>query len=114
MIPPEGAGEASVLREASQAASKAADNVNDFTVSNKHLMDAGRRWQKFNTNSKDLVNQWVEERLRSGDAQFLPNNQEGSYKIITDLGETIGTKGESKIQIIVGGDGKIWTAYPIK
>ncbi|KJR44864.1 hypothetical protein UF75_4758 [Desulfosporosinus sp. I2] len=77
-------------------------------------MDAGGRWQKFVTNSKSQVNKWVEEGLRSGKAQFLPNNQDGSYKIITDLGETIGTRGETKIQTIVGGDGMIWTSYPIK
>jgi len=52
--------------------------------------------------------------IRSENALFLPNNQEVSYKIITDLGKTIGTKGETKVQVIIGVDGKIWTAYPVK
>lgn len=111
---PKGARQAGALEEASETAFKAADNVDDFIVSNKHLMDAGGRWQKFATDSKSQVNDWIQEGLRSQNAQLLPNNQEGSYKIITDLGRTIGTKGETKIQIILGGDGKIWTAYPIK
>ncbi|MDO6355966.1 DNRLRE domain-containing protein [Caloramator sp. CAR-1] len=42
----------SVLKKASEAAFKAAKKVDDFTVSNKHLMDAGGRWQKFATNNK--------------------------------------------------------------
>jgi hypothetical protein len=104
----------SILKEASQSAYKAADNVADFSVSNKHLMDAGGRWQKFATTDKSQVNSWIEEGLRSQNAQFSPNNYEASYKIITDLGKTIGIKGETKIQVIIGADGKIWTAYPVK
>ena len=104
----------SILNEASQSAFKAADNVSEFSVSNKHLMDAGGRWQKFDTTDKGQVNTWVQEGLRSENAQILPNNQENSYKIITDLGKTIGTRGETKIQVIIGADGKIWTAYPVK
>lgn len=64
--------------------------------------------------SVDDVNNIVKEGLRSSNAQFLPNNQPNSYKVITDLGRSIGTKGETKIQVIVGADGKIWTSYPIK
>jgi len=89
----------SVLKKASKAAFKAAKKVDDFTVSNKHLMDAGRRWQKFATNNKIQVNVWIKEALYSENAKFIPNNQNGSYKVITDLGKTIGTKGETKIQI---------------
>jgi len=77
-------------------------------------MDAGGRWQKFVTTDNGQVNTWVQEGLCSVNAKFLPNNQEASYKIITDLGKTIGTKGETKIQVIIGADGKIWTAYPVK
>ena len=104
----------SVLKEASQASLKAANNVNNFKVSNKHLKSAGGNYRKFSTDSIDDVNSIVKEGLQSPNAQFLPNSQPNSYKIITDLGRTIGTKGETKIQVIVGVDGKIWTSYPIK
>ncbi len=95
-----------ILNETSQSAFKAADNVSEFPVSNKHLMDAGGRWQKFDTTDKGQVNTWVQEGLRSENAQILPNNQEKLYKIITDLSKTIETRGETKIQVIIGADGK--------
>ncbi|WP_445671299.1 hypothetical protein [Paenibacillus sp. FSL R5-0475] len=60
------------------------------------------------------VNNIVKEGLKYSNAQFLPNNQPNYYKVIMDLGKSIGTKGETKIQVIVGADGKIWTSYPIK
>jgi hypothetical protein len=56
----------------------------------------------------------IKQALESPDANFLPNNQPNSYKIVTDIGQIVGTKGETKIQVIVGSDGIIWTAYPIK
>jgi len=43
-----------------------------------------------------------------------PNSVENSYKIITDLGTPIGLNGETKILVILGTDGKVWTAYPVK
>ena len=94
----------SVLKVASNAAFKAAKNINQFKVSNKHLMSAGGRYRKFNTDSIADVNKIIKEALTSKNAQFLPNNQPNSYKIITNLGKKIGTKGESKVQVIVGAD----------
>lgn len=75
----------SALREASEAAFKAADNVGDFTVSNKHLQSAGGKWNKFTTDSTSEVNALIREGLQSPNAQFLPNNQANSYKVISDL-----------------------------
>ncbi|MCE5284535.1 MAG: hypothetical protein LLG02_01615, partial [Pelosinus sp.] len=102
------------LGKAAEAASKAAKNVDEFKISNKHLQDAAGRWQKFNTNSKEEVNELIKEGLESPNAMFLPNNQPNSFKVIVDMGKEIGTKGETKLQVIVGDDGKIWTAYPVK
>lgn len=104
----------SILKEASESAFKAANGVDSFVVSNKHLSGAGGNWRKFNTSNPNKVNSIVKQALESPNAQFLPNNQPNSYKIITDMGQSIGTKGETKIQVIIGADGKIWTAYPIK
>ena len=104
---------ASVLDDASQAAYKAADYVDDFSVSNKHLLDAGGTWQKFATNDKSVINNWIKDALNSPNAQFLPNNIDGSYRIVTDLGYTVGSKGETTIRVVIGADGKIWTAFPV-
>lgn len=75
---------------------------------------AGGNYREFATDSVDDVNNMVKEGFKYSNAQFLPNNQPNSYKVIMDLGKSIGTKGETKIQVIVGADGKIWTSYPIK
>lgn len=83
-------------------------------MSSKHLADAGGRWAKFNTNSQSQVRSWIQDALKSPDAKFYPNNRPGSFKVITNLGTRIGTGGQTSIQIIVGTDGKIRTAYPVK
>ena len=44
----------------------------------------------------------VKEGFKYSNSQFLPNNQPNYYKVIMDLGKSIGTKGETKIQVIVG------------
>jgi len=108
----EGTGES--LRGASQAAYDAAENADDFTVSSKHLAGAGGRWAKFNTNSQAQARNWIRDALKSPNAKFYANNRPGSFKVITNLGSRIGTGGQTSIQIIVGTDGKIWTAYPVK
>lgn len=104
----------SAILDASKAASKATENIDSFIVSNKHLSGAGGNWSKFNTNNPNEVNIIVKDALESQNAQFLSNSHPNSYKIITDMEKTIGTNGETKVQIIIGADGKIWTAYPIK
>ena len=104
----------SALKQASKAAYKAANKVKNFSVSNKHLQSAGGRWQKFATDSKGEVNAWIKEALESPHAQFLPNKEPNSYRVITNLSRSIGTKGETKIQVIIGEGGNIWTAYPVK
>ena len=82
------------LQKASGAAFKAASEINKFSVSSKHLANAGGRWAKFATNSKSQVNKWVREALKSKNAAFHPNGgKDGSYYIITNLGHQIGTKG---------------------
>jgi hypothetical protein len=104
----------SVLKKASKVAFQAARNVGKFSVSNKHLANAGGRYRKFNTTSQREVRRIIYAALRSRNAQFLPNNQPNSYVVITNLGRKIGTKGETRVKVVVGGNGKIWTAYPIK
>ncbi len=104
----------STLKDASNAAFKAARNIHKFKVSNKHLKSAGGNYRKFATDSKSDVNKIIKAALTSKNARFLPNNQPNSYRVITDLGKKIGTKGETKVQVIIGVDGKIWTAYPVK
>lgn len=97
------------------AIKQAIKKVSKFSVSNKHLSNAGGRYRKFNTTSKSKVNKWIKEALQSKNISFsINNNKKLSFVITANLGKKIGTKGEKKIKIVIGWDGKIWTAYPIK
>ncbi|UYO36139.1 SAR2788 family putative toxin [Bacillus zhangzhouensis] len=89
--------------------------VSKFSVSNKHLSNAKGRYRKFDTKSKSTVNKWIKEALQSKNVSFtINNNKKLSFVITANLKKKIGTKGETKIKIVIGWDGKIWTAYPIK
>ncbi len=101
------------IRKASGAAFKAASKVKKFTVSLKHLSDAGGRYAKFATTKQSQVQSWVSQALKSKNAVFHPNGS-NSYYIIADMGKAIGTKGERFIKVIFDTAGKIWSAYPVK
>lgn len=45
---------------------------------------------------------WVQEALSSPKAQFFQNPQmQDSFKVVTDLGRKIGTRGQTKIMVVV-------------
>ncbi|MED0650620.1 MULTISPECIES: hypothetical protein [Aeribacillus] len=83
------------------------------------MKSTGGTYAKFNTTSKSQVNNWVKEGLNSKNASYSLNpevetkNADLSFVVIANLGKVIGTKGQKKIKIVVGWNGKIWTAYPI-
>jgi len=57
----------------------------------------------------------VQQALRSPNARFLPNPQiPNTFQVVTDLGTTIGTKGQTSIRAIVGFDGRVINAFPVK
>ncbi|MDR9797931.1 SAR2788 family putative toxin [Aeribacillus pallidus] len=109
-----------VLNTFAKAAVKAAKSkVSKFDVSNKHLKRGGGNYAKFNTTDKSQVRNWIKEGLNSKNASYSLNpevetkNADLSFVVIANLGKVIGTKGQKKIKIVVGWNGKIWTAYPI-
>ena len=103
----------SSIRKASNIAFKAANKVYKFTVSSKHLANAGGRYAKFATTRQSQVRSWISQALRSPNATFHSNGN-NSYYVITNMGKIIGTKGERSIKVVFDTTGKIWTAYPIK
>jgi hypothetical protein len=107
-----GPGDSSKPKEVAHAMSEAVNQASEFVVPQKHLPEAGGRWAKFveGTNPNDLVR----EALNGGTAKITTNTVADSYKVVADLGRTIGTKGETSIRVIIGKDGKIWTAFPVK
>jgi hypothetical protein len=91
---------------------RAADNVDDFTVPLKHEPWASGNYARF----AEGVDQHalIREALRSDGAMFLPNNRAGSFRVLYDFGRPIGTRGETGLRVVVGNDGRIWTAFPLK
>lgn len=108
-------GGGSILREASEAAFRAADDVASWVPKNKHLLGGGSQSKaRFATDSLDEVRGIVQEALRSPNAQFLPNpNVPGTFRVVTDLGRSIGAKGQTAVRAIVGHDGKVINAFPV-
>ncbi len=104
----------SFLKKASETAFETASKVDNWIPKDKHLLGStAKRSAKFVTNDFGDVRAVVAEALRSPNAMFLPNNVEGSFQVVTDLGRIIGTKGQTKVRVIVGKEGQVWNAFPV-
>lgn len=101
------------LEEASEAAFRASQGP--IKISRKHFPGAGGGYNKF-AEGVD-IDATIREALRAPGAVFRPNrNAAGElipgYRVYTDLGRTVGTKGETGIRTIVSPDGRVITSYP--
>jgi RHS repeat-associated protein len=107
------AGAGSRLAEGSALAFRAADNIDDWVVSAKHLPGAAGRWNKW-AEGVD-INSNVATALRSEGATFLPNaGATDRFIVTTNMGVVVGTRGETSVKIVVSNDGRVITAYPVK
>ncbi len=105
------------LMLASEAAYRAAQNAWDYVVKTKHLLSSGGKYQKFATNCIEEIQRWINQALTSPNALFYTNpdtTKEGTYMILTDMGYSIGSKGEHIMKVVIDSLGNIITAYPIK
>ena len=96
------------------AVKKALDNVANFAVSNKHLMDAGGRYAKFNTNSRATVRDLVRIALETGTHVNVDPNNANRFQLFHDFGRVIGTEGQTIIKVVFDRSGRIITSYPVK
>ena len=104
---------ASALEDASAAAFKAADNIDAFTLSAKHLPGAGGTWTKFGSGVDPRAA--IEEALRSKGAMFRPNaGTSDRFRVVTDLGRVVGSRGETAVRVVVSNDGRVITAFPVR
>ena len=71
------------------------------------------RSAQFNTSDISDIQHLVKEALNSPSAKFIPNNVDGSFRVVVDMGRPVGTKGQTSIRVIIGNDGKIWNAFPV-
>jgi hypothetical protein len=89
--------------------------VGSIFIKNKHLSSATGNYAKFATTEISTAQGWVKQALRSPNARFLDNPQiPNTFQVVTDLGSTIGTKGQTSIRAIVGFDGRVINAFPVK
>jgi len=98
------------------ALSNAIKNVPSLVVKSKHLQSHTGTWAKFNTNSQTTAKAWIKEALQKVSVSNfqINNNEKLSFRFDVAMGKKVGTKGETKIRIVIGYDGKIWSAFPVK
>ena len=105
----------SAIEKASEAAFNAAGDVESIFIKSKHLDMGAGRFAKFNTSDIGEARRIVQEGLRAPNALFLPNpNLSNTFRVQTNLGKVIGTRGQTSVRVIVGFDGKVINAFPIK
>ena len=100
--------------QGSRAAAEISVSLSNFTVSNKHLQNAGGNWARFSTNSATTVNQWLGIALRSAEAVVRADPNPERIQMFVDMGMVIGTKGERIIKIVINEAGNIVTSYPVR
>jgi hypothetical protein len=103
--------ETSVLARASNAAFSATGRAEQFTVGAKHLAGAGGGWAKFAAGTNP--NALLAEALSSPGAGFYANDA-ASFRVVTDLGRVIGTKGETAVRAVVDFGGNVVTWFPVR
>lgn len=98
------------------ALNEAKKKLPNLVVKSKHLSDSTSTWAKFNTTSQATSKNWIKEALEKASISDFEINDDDklSFKFDVNLGKKIGTKGETKIRIVIGYDGMIWTAFPVK
>jgi hypothetical protein len=101
------------LSAASEAAFSAADDISKIFIKNKHLSSFHGNYAKYATTDKAEVQSLVAEALRSDAAIFKTNGLAGTFKVQTDLGRAIGTRGQTGIRAIVADDGRVINNFPI-
>lgn len=109
-----GPGRVSLLKDISKAAYRAADRIQAWHPKNKHLRSSAARTKaKFNTDDFREIRDIVEEALRSERAMYMPNQIDGTFRVVTDIGRIVGVKGQTSVRVIVGLDGRVINAFPV-
>ena len=105
------------INETQQGAiEKAASNPDDIFIKNKHLASASGNQAKFDTDDISEAQSWVAEGLKSGDSQVVPNpnHPNDTFRVVSDLGREVGTKGQTRIRSVLSIDGRVINAFPVK
>jgi RHS repeat-associated protein len=103
--------ETSVLARASEAALRAAGRADEFALGTKHAAGAGGRWAKFAEGVDP--NAALRDALSAPGARILPNDA-NSFRVVTDLGRTVGSRGETEVRAVVDFEGHVVTWFPVR
>jgi len=99
------------LANASQQAYRAAQRINRWTPKDVHLAGAEGNRAKFAVGIDPRAE--VAAALRRSDGLFLPNpNMPRSFRYVGNAGRVVGTRGQTRIRIIVKG-GLVRNAFPV-
>ena len=104
------------ISEAQQEAiEKAASSPDDIFIKNKHLAGAPGNQAKFDTDDISEAQSWVAEGLKSGNSHTMPNpsHPNDTFRVVSDLGREVGTKGQTRIRSVVSMDGRVINAFPV-
>jgi len=80
-------------------------------VSGTATAGAAGRWAKFAPGVNP--NAVLREALISPRALILPNDA-SSFKVVTNLGRVIGSKGETAVRVVVDSNGHVVTWFPVR
>src|SRR5260370_31469880 len=112
VLTPEGAKEdAGLLAGIPGATTKATESAPTFVVPLKHLPEAGGNWTRFAAGVDP--NAAIGEALQSPEAVFAGNGVATSFRVITNLGRVVGSRGVKSIRVVVVLTGLIITSFPI-
>jgi hypothetical protein len=106
-----GAGQ-SAIEDAAEAARKAASKADSFVAKIKHQAGSPGSYNKFAHGVDTKV--VVRDALMSSDARFMANRLPDTFRVVTDVGYVVGSRGETTLRVIVSGDGRIINAFPVK
>lgn len=102
------------VRETSKYSAK--NEIKNWIPKDKHMQGTNaKNAAQFNTNDISIIRDLVKEALESPQSKIYPNSDvnRNSHRIVYDAQRPIGTKGQTRIRVIIGGDGKIWNAFPV-
>ena len=106
------------LTKAFELVDDARAKLGQFQVKNKHLLGGGghRKAARFNVSDQASARALIDEALESPNALIFRNtgtHESTSFRVVTDLGRPIGTKGQTAVRVVIGEDGMVFNAFPV-
>lgn len=92
---------------------RALGQLGRFTITGKHLLEAGGNWAKFATADTSAVRGLISQTLKSP-SKIVYDATRNNYRIYSGNLGKIGTAGEAYVRVVVNSSGRIISAHPVK